>query len=52
MCKQGPKTTRRRLCCKNQTKPDSREMGRFFREFVTKTPAKFAFFRDLSEALI
>ena len=42
--KQGPKTTRRRLCCKNQTQPDSREMGRFFREFVPKNPAKFAFF--------
>ena len=36
----------------NQTQPNSREMGRFFREFVLKTPAKFAFFRDLSEALI
>ena len=43
-CKQGPKTTRCRLCCKNQTQPDSREMGRFFCEFVPKNPAKFAFF--------
>ena len=32
---------------------NSREIGRFFREFVCKNPAKFDFFfRDLSEALI
>ena len=31
---------------------NSREIGRFFREFVSKNPAKFDFFfRDLSEAL-
>ena len=31
---------------------NSREIGRFFREFVPKNPAKFDFFfRDLSEAL-
>ena len=32
---------------------NSREIGRFFREFVPKNPAKFDFFfRDLSEALM
>ena len=32
---------------------NSREIGRFFREFVPKNPAKFDFFfRDLSEALL
>ena len=32
---------------------NTREIGRFFREFVPKNPAKFAFFfRDLSEALL
>ena len=34
-------------------KRNSREIGRFFREFVPKKPAKFDFFfHDLSEALI
>ena len=32
--------------------PNSREFGRFFREFVPKNPGKFDFFlRDLTEAL-
>jgi len=32
---------------------NSREIGRFFREFVPKNPAKFDFFfRDLPEALL